>query len=87
MEVEAKVRRTLYGSKSSNTCAFCALHGRALTPRQLKQHGCLRKNCTALIRHEHPFWEAKEKSKEQRRSRKARLEAQYLSIVERRERS
>lgn len=78
---EVKVRRTLYGSASSNTCAFCAYHGRALTPRQLKQHKCLAKACTALIRHEHPFWDQREERKQLRKERKRRLDEQYLKIV------
>jgi len=81
METESKVRKTLYGSESSNTCAFCAYHGRSLTPRQMKQHECLGKQCKALIKHPHPYWDNREKSKELRKARKERLEAQYLLIV------
>lgn len=78
---EVKVRRTLYGSASSNTCAFCAYHGRALTPRQLKQHKCLAKQCTALIRHEHPFWDQRNEAKKNRRARKERLERAYIEAT------
>ena len=81
METENRIRKTLYGSESSNTCAFCAYHGRALTPRQMKQHGCLGKQCSALIKHDHPYWVNREKSKEQRKSRRARLEAMYLAVI------
>ena len=75
---EGKKRRTLYGSATANTCAFCALHGRALTPTQMKKHECLRKKCTALIKHEHPIWIEREKKKEVRRARKQRLEEKTL---------
>ena len=78
---EPKVRRTLYGCESSNTCAFCAYHGRALTPAQMKKHKCLDKQCTALIRHEHPIWAAREDSKKKRAARKKRLEEKYLKVV------
>lgn len=78
---EPKVRRILYGGSSSNTCAFCAFHGRALTPRQMKKHACLSKGCTALIRHEHPFWEQREERKAQRKARKERLERKYQEAV------
>lgn len=74
---EPKVRRTLYGGSSSNTCAFCAFHKRALTPRQMKKHKCLSKGCTALIRAEHPLWEERERRKEQRKKRRRRLESLY----------
>ena len=75
---EPKVRRTLYGTWSANTCAFCAFHGKALTPKQMKQHGCLGKQCDALIRHEHPLWEQREERKQKRKERKDRFEKMYL---------
>ncbi len=74
---EPKVRRTLYGGRSSNTCAFCALHGRALTPRQMKKHQCLAKGCSALVRAEHPIWEEREKRRQMRIERRDRLEKLY----------
>ena len=74
---EPKVRRVLSGSWSSNTCAFCAYHGKALTPNQMKSHRCLGKQCTALIRHEHPIWQEREKRKAKRKARKQRLEETY----------
>lgn len=78
---EPKVRNTLYGGRSSNTCAFCALHGKALTPKQLKKHNCLGKECTALVRHEHQFWVMREESKKKRQARKERLEKKYLKLT------
>lgn len=75
------MRRTFYGSESSNTCAFCAFHGKSLTPKQLKQKGCLGKNCTALIRHEHPYWDAREGRKAARKERKKRLEQEYRKAI------
>ena len=78
---EPKVRETLYGGRSSNTCAFCAYHGRALTPKQMQRHKCLAKECTALIRHEHPYWQEREEAKKVRRARKERLEQMYLEAI------
>ena len=78
---EPKVRKVLYGSESSNTCAFCAYHGKALTPNQMKKHKCLAKGCTALIRHEHPYWNDREDAKQKRRARKERLEQKYLEAI------
>ena len=83
METEARVRRTLCGSESSNTCGYCCYHHVSLTPRQLKKHECLKKHCTALLIHDHPFWEAREKKKALRKTRKARLEMQYVTITKR----
>lgn len=78
---EPKVRKTLYGCESSNTCAFCAYHGKALTPAQMKKHRCLGKQCTALIKHEHPIWVEREKKKEVRRARKRRLDEKYNDLL------
>ena len=74
---ERKERNTLYGCKSSNTCAFCAYHGKALTPNQMQKHKCLAKRCTALIRHEHPYWNDRADAKKKRKARKERLEQRY----------
>ena len=72
-----KEYRTLYGSKTSNSCAYCYKHHKALTPRQMRTKKCLEKQCAALCRCEHPYWVQREKKKEQRVARKERLEAQY----------
>ena len=74
-------RNVLYGGRSSNTCAFCAFHRKSLTPKQLRKHRCLAKQCTALIKHEHPIWDLKEKRRQYRIERKARLEAAYLQAI------
>lgn len=74
-------RKTLYGGQTSNTCGFCAFHGKALTPKQMKKHKCLPKKCSALIRHEHPVWEQRAKTKELRKQRRERLEQAYIEAV------
>ena len=78
---KSKTRRTFYGCRSANTCAFCAFHGKSLTPKQIKKRGCLGKECTALIRHEHPFWEMRDKKKQLRAARKERLEQEYIILT------
>lgn len=78
---ERKERKTLYGGISSNTCAYCGFHKRALTPKQLKKHECLFKQCPALIKHEHPYWDMREASRKKRAARKVRLEKKYLMMT------
>ena len=78
---EKKEYRTLYGSTSTNSCAYCYKHYKALTPKQLKTKKCLEKQCSALQRCEHPYWEQREKRKEQRAARKERLEAKYKEVT------
>ena len=77
MEDQRKEYRTLYGSTSANSCAYCYKHHKALTPRQMKTKKCLEKQCSALKKFEHPYWVQRGKKKEQRVARKERLEAQY----------
>lgn len=67
---EKKVRRTLYGGQSSNTVAYCHYHHLSITAKQLQQKGCLRRQCGALERHAHPYWDERERCKEQRQARK-----------------
>jgi len=81
MMEEKKERRVLSGTTSSNTCAFCGFHKCALTPHQVKKQRCLGKQCNALIKHEHPFWQDQEDRKAKRRARKERLEQQYRKAV------
>ena len=79
---ERKVRRTLYGSSSANTCAYCAIHKCSLTPRQMENKKCLAKHCTALVRaKDHPFWGLREERKAKRLERKQRLERMYAECT------
>lgn len=76
-----KVYRTLYGSASDNTCAFCCKHFLSLTPRQLKTRKCLQRQCRYLIRHEHRFWDERDTRKAMRKARKRRLEEKYAAVT------
>jgi len=78
---EKKVRRVLSGTTSSNTCAYCAFHKCSLTPRQVKKQRCLGKQCNALIKHEHEFWQDQEERRALRKARKERLEKKYLEVT------
>lgn len=80
--MEERIERpVLYNGRSSNTCAFCAYHGKSLTPRQMRKHKCLAKECDALIRHEHPVWQSRERKKKRRAERKERLERLYIEAT------
>ena len=56
----------LYGSTTyfKNCPAFCKLHHKHLTIKQLKQKGCLGKQCKYLDKFEHKYWEQREKKKQ-----------------------
>lgn len=77
---EPREYKTLYGCRSANTCAYCWKHYRALTPKQLKRKECLRKQCAALERFEHPYWELRDKKKVLRAARKERLESAWSEV-------
>ena len=81
MTEASRTYKTFYGSVSSNSCAYCWKHHKALTPKQLRRRGCLAKQCDALDRCEHPYWVTREKRKEQRIARKERLEAMYKEAI------
>ena len=55
----------LYGSETfyKNCPAFCRFHHCHLTAKQILRKGCLGKQCKALDRIEHRFWEEREAKK------------------------
>lgn len=58
--------KTINKSKSFNVCAMCfsRCHPGALTVQQMKQHQCLKKNCTAFKQFDdHPYWEQRKNKK------------------------
>ena len=75
-----KEYRTFYGGRSSNTLAYCHYHHLSLTPEQLKQKQCLKRQCGALQKFDHPYWKKREESKQKRKERKERLEAKYREV-------
>ena len=79
--METREYKTFYGSTSKNSCAYCYKHHKALTPRQLQKRECLKRQCDALQRCDHPYWEQREKKKEQRVARRERLEKMYEEVT------
>ncbi len=79
---EQDMKRTFWGSESNNVCAFCWKHRLYLTPKQMKARHCLTYHCDALQRcDEHRLWAKRDERKENRKSRKEKLEARYREIV------
>jgi hypothetical protein len=81
MDEQRHEYKTLHGARSANSCAYCYNHHCALTPRQVKQRECLKKQCGALRRYDHPYWEQREKSKALRAARKERLEGMWKEMM------
>ena len=61
-----KQKRTcpLGTTKSDNACAYCHLHKRDLTVKQMRNRNCLGKGCRNLVpRKQHPYWAQRAKTK------------------------
>lgn len=56
----------LYGSETyyKNVAAYCKYHHKHLTVKQIKQKGCLGKQCKCLSKLEHHYWEIRKKRKQ-----------------------
>lgn len=80
-DLQEKKYKVFYGSTTSNSCAYCHKHHLGMTPQQMKKRKCLEKQCGALQRCEHPYWEERAKKKEIRAARKERLENQYREVT------
>ena len=50
------------GGKRENCVGYCRLHKRMVTHKQMKIRGCLKKNCGAFKKLEHPYWEQNERN-------------------------
>lgn len=82
MDQEKRKQYKLFdGSRSGNSCAYCWKHHKGMTPKQLQSRQCLKRQCDALQRCDHPYWQQREKTKEARRARKDRLEKQYREVM------
>ncbi len=59
--------------KPAGYCKYY-LHPGHMTPKNIKDHGCLGKNCPMLEKNEdHEYWEQREKKKAQKKNRQNRL--------------
>ena len=81
MDSDRREYKTFYGCRSANSCAYCYKHHKALTPRQLQRRECLKRQCDALQRYDHPYWDQREKTKEKRIARRERLEILYKEVT------
>lgn len=55
------------GGKQKNCIGFCWKHRRGITKKQEKIRKCLKKQCGAFEKREHPYWEQNERNKQQRK--------------------
>ena len=65
------MKKCLFNTESSNVAAFCALHRKHLTVKQIKCKNCLQKQCWHLQKNEkHMWWTQREKKKAMKKARK-----------------
>lgn len=65
-------RYTLYESTAlyEKCIGFCWYHHKWLTVGQLKKHECLGKQCNALEKRPHVYWDQREKKRQMKKARK-----------------
>ena len=71
-----KWNKMMLGGPASKCVGYCRLHKCNITADQMKKRECLHKECTALRKLPHPYWEQREKTKQKRLERKERLAAE-----------
>lgn len=70
---EMQLVRGFYGSEFSKNrvCAFCKKHHLYMTPQQMSQRKCLRRQCGAFEKCEsHPIWHQREVMKQKKKAKK-----------------
>lgn len=65
------MKECLFGTSSDNVAAYCRLHRRNMTVKQMKCKNCLQKECWHLIKNEgHQYWHQRELTKQKRKARR-----------------
>ena len=69
-----ETKKVLYGSESTNVCAYCKRKGCYMTVKQLRKKECLKKNCQHLDKKEdHEWWKQRELLKQKKKQNNAIL--------------
>lgn len=72
----------LFGSSSENVAAYCKLHHKHMTVKQMRCKNCLQKECWHLEKNaEHQYWRQRELTKQKRKARKQALNRLVMSNV------
>lgn len=59
LKKEIDYKRSIDGSLIKSPVAFCRLHRKHLSSKQLRKKRCIEKNCYHLKKYEHKFWKLK----------------------------
>ena len=64
----------LFGTCSDNVAAYCKLHHKHMTVKQMRCKDCLQKECWHLEKNEsHQYWRQRELTKQKRKARKQKM--------------
>ena len=75
------MKACLFGTRSDNVAAYCRLHHRNMTVKQMKCKNCLGKECWHLVKNEeHQYWRQRELTKQKRKNRKQMIN-DYVTTV------
>ena len=65
------MKECLFGTCSNNVAAYCRLHRRNMTVKQMRCKNCLQKECWHLVKNDtHQYWHQREIAKQKRKDRK-----------------
>ena len=75
------MKECLFNTYSNNCCAYCKLHHRSMTVKQMKKKECLKKQCWHLVKNEkHQIWKQREITKQRRKDRKSRTDTYVMAV-------
>ena len=61
----------LFGTCSDNVAAYCELHSKYMTVKQIRHKDCLKKECWHLQKKEdHEWWAQRQRIKQKRKDKK-----------------
>ena len=76
------MKECLFGTCSNNVAAYCRLHRRNMTVKQMRCKNCLQKECWHLVKNEeHQYWRQRELIKQKRKNRKQMLNDYVATIT------
>ena len=75
------MKECLFGTCSNNVAAYCRLHHKNMTVKQMKCKNCLQKECWHLAKNEeHQYWRQRELIKQKKKNKKLMMN-EYISAI------
>lgn len=75
------MKECLFGTCSNNVAAYCRLHHKSMTVKQIKCKDCLQKECWHLVKNEtHQYWRQRELIKQKKKNKKQMMN-DYIAAI------